>query len=107
MRIALITDTYEPAVNGVARFTSSLAHELASNCHAVGVLAPAYPGHIISPSCSLITEERVPSVRVPFYPSARACMGEQVSLQVREFLERFQPDVVHLHTHFALANQAL
>ncbi|MBM2810344.1 MAG: glycosyl transferase group 1 [Chloroflexi bacterium] len=107
MRIAIVTDTYAPAVNGVARFTSSLAANLASAGHTVAVMAPTYPGVDASQPGESLVEVRVPSVFLPFYGSARASFGPRVSTGVRRFLETFQPDVVHLQTHFFLAREAL
>ena len=107
MRIALVSDTYKPAVNGIATVTSSLAHELAAAGHEVAVLAPAFPGAMSSAGERTPAEVRFRSVRLPFYPNARACVGTQVGVDARHFLETFRPSVVHLQTHFFLGRAVL
>ena len=44
MRIALITDTYTPQINGVTTIVTRIARMLRGSDHAVAVVAPAYPG---------------------------------------------------------------
>jgi glycogen synthase len=43
MRIALVSDTYTPQVNGVTTVVRRIAETLRATGHAVGIVAPAYP----------------------------------------------------------------
>ncbi len=91
MRIALITDTYTPQVNGVTTVCHRIVRVLTDAGHAVAVVAPAYPGR---PPGEHAHELRVPSVPFPLYPSIR--LSRPLSPPVFDFLDRFQPDVVHV-----------
>lgn len=102
MRIALVTDTYRPSVNGVATFTGNLAHALAVKGHEVLVLAPSSARAGFTEEDG-VSEVGLPSVRLPFYGSARFCFDPRCS----SALEAFVPDVVHLQTHFVLTRAAL
>src|SRR5581483_8221132 len=96
-----------PAVNGIATVTANLATQYAAAGHQVVVLAPAFPGSIDEDGKCARGEMRFRSVRLPCYPSARACIGSRFRSQARRFLESFRPSVVHLQTHFFLARAML
>jgi 1,2-diacylglycerol 3-alpha-glucosyltransferase len=107
MRIALVTDTYAPSVNGVATFTAALARQLTSDGHEVALLAPAYPGRVPATAEGDVEAHRFTSIPLPFYSEARLCIGPQAGTSVRSFLDDFRPDVAHLQTHFFLARHVL
>src|SRR5262245_8599563 len=109
MRIALVTDTFAPSVNGVAVFTASLARQLSRLGHEVALMAPAYPGYSVPDHNDGILEQRFHSYRLPFFreDEARLCAGPGAGREAEEFLRVFQPDVVHLQTHFFLARHVM
>ena len=92
MRIALVTDTYTPQVNGVTTVVVRIANVLREFGHEVVVVAPRYPGHSpVNPG-----ELRIPSVSFPPYPAIRLSLP-QFGV-VSRFLDSFAPDVVHVAT---------
>lgn len=92
MRIALVTDTYTPQVNGVTTVVVRIANVLREFGHAVVVIAPRYPGH----APAGIDELRIPSAAFPPYPAIRLSLPQYGA--VARFLDAFQPDVVHVAT---------
>jgi len=92
VRIALVTDTYTPQVNGVTTVVARIANVLREFGHQVVVVAPRYPGH--SPVDS--GELRIPSASFPPYPAIRLSVPQ--FRKVASFLDPFRPDVVHVAT---------
>jgi phosphatidylinositol alpha 1,6-mannosyltransferase len=90
MRIALVTETFFPAVDGTTTTLKAVADRLVDLGHTVRVIAPG-PG--------LTTYRTSQVVRV------RAL--EAVGPQVRAALDRFAPDVVHVTSPGALGRKAL
>jgi glycosyltransferase involved in cell wall biosynthesis len=97
VRIALVSDTYTPQVNGVTTVVNRIAQALPAAGHAVAVVAPAYPG---PPPESRGDELRIPSLPFPPYPSIRLSLP--FARRVNDFLDRFAPDLVHVHTEGSL-----
>lgn len=100
MRIAMFTNTYLPHVGGVARAVGTLENACRAEGHEVRIVAPEFIGSADDPHVL-----RVPaiqnfngsdfSVRLPF-PNV-----------IRDFMEDFQPDLVHSHHPFLLGDAAL
>ena len=67
MRIALVSDTYTPQVNGVTTVVDRIARVLREFGHAVVVVAPRYPNNGSPPPDEL----RIPSAAFPPYPAIR------------------------------------
>ena len=80
MRILLITDAWEPQVNGVVRTLKTTARELTSMGHEVRFLTPLEFRTLPCPT--------YPEIRLSLFPQA------QVNRTIREF----DPDVVHIAT---------
>ena len=91
MRIALVTDTYTPQVNGVTTVVVRIANALREFGHKVAIVAPRYPAHDASEA-----ELRIPSVAFPPYPAIRLSRPEFRT--VERFLDSFEPEVVHVAT---------
>lgn len=100
MRIAIVTETYPPQLNGVSRTLSQLVRELRRRGHDVLVVHPDYGE--ISDDAAHIT---VPAVRLPFY--------REIRLPIPPFggtlraLDRFRPDLVHIATEAVLGLRVL
>ncbi len=93
MRIALVTDTYTPQVNGVTTIVRRVVEVLGrARQHAV-VVAPEYPGSLPD---TAETELRVPSVAFQPYPAIRLSLPQP--RRVARFLDVFRPDLVHVMT---------
>jgi glycosyltransferase involved in cell wall biosynthesis len=95
VRIALVTDTYAPQVNGVTTVVRRIADVVRAAGHTTVVVGPRYPraardgggGH---------EELRIPSVAFPPYPTIRLSLPH--TRRVSRFLDRFAPDLIHVAT---------
>ncbi|EQB64553.1 MAG: N-acetylglucosaminyl-phosphatidylinositol biosynthetic protein related protein [Thermoplasmatales archaeon I-plasma] len=90
MRIALCSDTYHPIADGVANHLVDYKAELERRGHSVRVYT------VFSNNDGVFG---LPSYRFPLYKEYR--IGIPVYEMYRD-LERFHPDVVHIHTPFTL-----
>ena len=92
MRVALITESFLPEVNGVVNSVLRVLDHLIDHGHQAQLLAPSAPG---APA----TYRGVPvipmaSIAFPGYEQVRLCTTPQFSLE--RTLADFSPDVVHL-----------
>lgn len=90
MRIALVTETFYPATDGTTTTLKAVADRLVDTGHQVMVLAPG-PG--------------IGSYRGS--PVVRIRPLEPVGAQVRDTLDGFRPDLVHVTSPGALGRKAL
>ena len=93
MRIALVTDTYTPQVNGVTTIIRRVVEVLSRARHYGVVVAPAYPN---GPPDGVEAELRVPSLPFPPYPALRLSLPRPRRLA--HFLDAFKPELVHVMT---------
>lgn len=91
MRVALITDTVVPQVNGVSTVLQRMATALDLAGHRVGIVAPRYPDY---PSREPLHRLRVPSVLFPPYPDIR--LSAPYPGQIDRFLDCLRPEVVQI-----------
>jgi glycosyltransferase involved in cell wall biosynthesis len=80
VRIAIVTDAWEPQVNGVVRTLQSVRRVLESQGHRVEVISP----------------DRFYSLPCPTYPEIRLALARTGS--VGAMLEEFRPNAIHLAT---------
>jgi phosphatidylinositol alpha 1,6-mannosyltransferase len=92
VRIALVSDTYTPQVNGVTTVVVRIANALREFGHKVVVVAPRYPGQAAADPSEL----RIPSTAFPPYPAIRLSLPQFGA--VSRFLDQFGPDLVHVAT---------
>lgn len=101
MRLLIISDLYEPVINGVATFSKSLAVQMTKRGHEVCVIAPSQTGKPYTEQDPAgFTIERIRSVRFKPYQNIYACAG--MYLPVSAVFDKFQPDIVHLQTPLGL-----
>jgi glycosyltransferase involved in cell wall biosynthesis len=98
LRLTLVTETYPPEVNGVARTLGRWVEEFRSRGHDVQVIRPRRRGEGKAP-------ERVLGLPLPFYPQVR--LGVASPVRLRRLLEGRRPDVVHVATEGPLGCSAL
>jgi len=98
MRVAIVTESYLPDVNGVAHSVQRVVEHLRAREHEPLVIAPEPPTPTISDGGTPVV--RVPSVPLPGYPTFRIGLP---SRKVELALRRHDPDVVHLASPFAFA----
>lgn len=101
MRVAIITESYPPDVNGVAHSVLRTVEHLLARGHEPLVVAPesTAPPRQGLPDIPVV---RVPSVGLPGYSGFRVGLPTR---RVAAALRRHAPDVVHLASPFALAAQ--
>ena len=100
MRLLLITDTYPPEINGVARTLSTLARGLSARGHAVEIVTTR-----AAESADTFVRHLVPSLPLPGYPGLRVGMATRGRL-LRLF-DRFKPDVLYVATETPLGFSAI
>jgi phosphatidylinositol alpha 1,6-mannosyltransferase len=98
MRIALVTETFYPAVDGTVTTVRSVADRLIDTGHEVRIVAPG-PG--------LTSYRRSQVVRVPALGSAAVPGRLRTGRQVRAALDDFAPDLVHATSPGTLGRHAL
>ncbi|MEV6346855.1 glycosyltransferase family 1 protein [Actinoplanes sp. NPDC051851] len=98
MRIALVTESFAPDVNGVAHSVVRTAEHLIRTGHEPIVIAPVpAPGPVAAaPPYPVV---RIPSVPMPGYPQIR--LGLPLPA-LRTAIRRHRADVVHLASPFVL-----
>jgi phosphatidylinositol alpha 1,6-mannosyltransferase len=103
VRIALIAETFTPAVNGVVNSVIQVADNLARRGHEPVVVAPSGASYQ-SRSGLPIPVVRVPSVTLPGY---RQVQVARPALDLVPIIEQIAPDVVHLASPALLGSAAV
>ena len=89
LRVAVVAESFLPSVNGVARSVERVVDHLASRGHEALIAAPGpgadHHGHV--------PVVRLPSVPLPLCPDFPLGLPTP---RLRDALERFAPDVIHL-----------
>jgi glycosyltransferase involved in cell wall biosynthesis len=80
MRILIVSDAWEPQVNGVVRSLRSVMAELAKMSHA----------------CSVIAPHQFRSIPCPTYPEIRLAMATPA--MVGRMIDKAEPDAIHIAT---------
>jgi phosphatidylinositol alpha 1,6-mannosyltransferase len=99
VRIAIITESFPPDVNGVAHCVVRVAENLVRKGHYPLVIAPDSGRGPEVDSQFAFPVERVPSVRLPGYPSFRLGLPSPAT---RKAIVRHGTEVVHLASPVAL-----
>lgn len=99
MRIAIITDTYVPEVNGVVTAIVTHTRLLAERGHEILVIAPRYGEHRDEPQRG-ISVERYPAFSFVTNKATRVALPAMTS--VMRTIRAFDPDLVHVHTPLSL-----
>ncbi|MFC6344868.1 glycosyltransferase, partial [Nocardioides hankookensis] len=95
MRVAIVTESFLPQVNGVSNTVRHVVDELVDSHHEVLVVAPG-PGPAQYEGVPVV---RVRSVGMPGYRSFPIGLPDAA---VGHSLDRFGPDLVHLASPIAL-----
>ncbi len=104
MKLALVTETFPPEINGVAM---TLGHLVAGLCrlgHTVAVVAPARRDRPV-PGAGPHTLIPVPGLPIPRYPELR--FGLPAGRRLRRLWRTARPDLVHVATEGPLGWSAL
>jgi glycosyltransferase involved in cell wall biosynthesis len=96
LRVAVVTETYPPEINGVARTVGVMVDALLERGHEIQLVRPrqrSEPGSQTHPSLSL---RLVAGMPIPLYPDLRFGLASRRSLQ--KTWSEWRPDLVHVVT---------
>ncbi|WP_255370044.1 glycosyltransferase family 1 protein [Roseateles sp. YR242] len=102
-RVAVVTETYPPEVNGVARSIASVVQGLQARDHAVQLLRPRQGGS--DTEAPRVDEVLMRGLPVPRYPHLR--MGVVSKRTLVQLWANRRPDVVHIATEGPMGWSAL
>jgi glycosyltransferase involved in cell wall biosynthesis len=105
MRIAMVTETYPPEVNGVARTIGLMADGLHRRGHAIELVRPRQNGHDHSSEAGNFSVVLRPGIPVPRYTQLKMGLPSRRALEQRWNEQR--PDIVHVATEGPLGWSAL
>jgi glycosyltransferase involved in cell wall biosynthesis len=105
LRIALVSETFPPEINGVSMTLGRLVQGLALRGHALQVVRCRRPREPSPEPQPGITQLALPSLPIPRYQGLR--LGLPARGRLREAWTRERPDVVHIATEGPLGHSAL
>src|SRR5919106_6342430 len=105
MRIAMVTETYPPEVNGVARTIGLMAEGLERRGHSIQLVRPRQNGHDHAVNRVNFMEVLRPGIPIPRYTQLKMGMPSRRLLERRWCDSR--PQIVHIATEGPLGWSAL
>jgi phosphatidylinositol alpha 1,6-mannosyltransferase len=104
VRVAIVTESFLPAVNGVTHSVMRVLEHLRDHGHDAVVVAPS-SGNQVPRSYAGFPVVAAPSVDLPGYPDLP--FGFPTSLRLEEVFEDFRPDVVHVAAPISMGHKAI
>lgn len=105
MRIAVVTETYPPEVNGVALTVQTLVSRMLEDGHDLLLVRPRQPGVSTLPPARPIGELLVPGAALPKYPGLR--FGFPAGRALTRLFGAERPDAVYVATEGPLGWSAV
>jgi glycosyltransferase involved in cell wall biosynthesis len=105
MRIAMITETYPPEVNGVARTVKEMVEGLRTRGHSIELVRPRQNGHDHPFVDGNLVETLARGFAIPRYPQLK--MGLPAKGELKRAWSQSRPDIVHIATEGPLGWSAL
>lgn len=105
LRLAVVTETWPPEVNGVATTLARLVHGLHERQHSVQLIRPRQPQADAQPGTPAYDQVLMRSLPLPRYPGLR--MGVPSRRTLRRLWTAQRPDLVHIATEGPLGWSAL
>ena len=105
LRVAVVTETYPPEVNGVAMTVARTVQGLLQRGHSVQLLRPRQHGADRAASAEAMHEVLMRGLPIPRYPGLRMGVPAKRAIVKRWSVQR--PDVVHIATEGPLGWSAL
>lgn len=105
MRIAIVTETYPPEINGVALTVQNFVEQLAALGHQVLLTRPHQPDGPVVNLPDGVREQRVRGAGLPRYPGLR--FGLPSGSDLRRFWRETKPDALYVATEGPLGWSAL
>jgi glycosyltransferase involved in cell wall biosynthesis len=96
LRIAVVTETYPPEINGVAMTIAKMAGGLAARGHAIQLVRPSRGKGDRAERTALCEEVLLPGMAIPGYDFLK--MGFPAGSALRRLWTKQRPDVVHIVT---------
>lgn len=104
MRILFVSDTYYPHLNGVYYFVCRVAPMLQERGHEVAVIAPSETTQFAKKRIDNIDVYTVPSLPILLYPKLRFPVPFLLQSRIKNLINDFKPDIIHIQDHFMLSN---
>lgn len=105
LRLAIVTETYPPEVNGVALSLSRFVEGLSERNHEIQLIRPRQQNDALQPSMGLIEEVLTTGLPIPKYPNLKMGLPAKKRLLGQWTVRR--PDLVHIVTEGPLGWSAL
>ncbi len=105
MKILVVSDQHWPAINGIATFGRNLAYGLANRGHQVQVIAPSETGRKYTENDRNHDVRRTVAVPFPFYKNLKISLAPH--REVRNIIEDFEPDIIHIQSMISVGRSAL
>ncbi|MGH7957993.1 MAG: glycosyltransferase family 4 protein [Opitutaceae bacterium] len=105
MKLAIVTETFPPEINGVAMTFGVIARELGRRGHVVTVYRPQRRDLPAGREQRAFREVPMPGVPIPGYPMLR--MGLPAGRALRAYWTADRPDLVHVATEGPLGASAV
>jgi len=105
VKLAIVTETFPPEINGVAMTFGVIASELGRRGHSVAVYRPSRPDLQDPGISSNIRQIPMPGVPIPGYPQLR--LGLPVRRRLRRLWSEERPELVHVATEGPLGISAI
>jgi len=105
LKIAVVTETYPPDINGVAHTLSKIVLGLRERGHVVWLVRPRQQAGQTADHTTNFEEVLVRGMPIPFYKQLR--MGLPAKRELLKLWTRQRPDVVHIATEGPLGWSAL
>lgn len=105
MRIAFVTETYPPEINGVALTVQSLVHGCRKLGHFVELIRPRQPGAEVASPQRLVLEHPWRGAALPFYPGLQ--FGFPGKAKLMRLWRHARPDGIYVATEGPLGFSAV
>src|ERR687891_958544 len=105
MRVAMVTETYPPEVNGVARTIGLMAEGLERRGHSIQLVRPRQNGHDFPANTPGFQTVLRPGIPIPRYTQLKMGMPSRRALE--RYWKDERPQIVHIATEGPLGWSAL
>lgn len=103
--LAVVTETFPPDVNGVAKTVFTMVSELAARGHAIHLYRPRLTAGTCAPGSTPFTQTTLPGARIPIYRELH--FGLPCTRFLRRTWRTAPPDLVHVVTEGPLGWSAI
>ncbi len=102
MKILFASSSYYPHINGVYYFVCRIGPMLQEKGHTIAVIAPSESIHASYGKIDNLDVFGIPSFSIIINPSIRPPIPYLLKSRVRQIIENFKPDIIHVQDHFPL-----